>query len=112
MKKFLLPLLLTLAVSATPARAEFISLSAPVAPSGPFDVLVNLTNVFSPPHVGDFFIGYGFDISYNTSILSYLGETAGALFTDLSGNPGIMAQVAGVATNILLGPGDFVEPLN
>ena len=48
----------------------------------------------------------------NHTILSYLGEKPGVLFTELSGNPGITAQVAGVASNILLGPGDFTEPLN
>jgi len=43
---------------------------------------------------------------------AYLGETAGAFFQDLSGRPGITAQVAGVANNIPLGPSDFTEPLN
>jgi hypothetical protein len=112
MKKSLLLLLVALAVCAAPAGAELITVSAPAAPNGSFDVLVNLTDVFSPPHDADFFLGYGFDVSFDTSILSYLGETPGPLFTDLSANPGIMAQVAGVATSVLLGPGDFVEPLN
>jgi len=112
MKKSLLLLLLALVASTLPARAELISLSAPASASGSFDVFVNLTNVFDPPHDADFFLGYGFDVSYDHTILSYLGEKPGALFTDLSGNPGITAQVAGVASNILLGPGDFTEPLN
>jgi hypothetical protein len=105
-------LLLALAAFTIPARAELITLDAPASPSGSFDVFVNLTNVFDPPHATDFFLGYGFDVSYDHTILSYLGETPGALFTDLSGNPGITAQVAGIASSVLLGPGDFTEPLN
>jgi len=112
MRKLLSLLLLASAVYAVPVHAEVISLSAPAAASGSFDVFVNLTGVFDPPHDSDFFLGYGFDISFDNSILSYLGDTPGALFTDLSGNPGITAQVAGIATNVLLGPGDFTEPLN
>ena len=111
MKKSPLLLLLALAASTLPARAELISLSAPASASGSFDVFVNLTNVFDPPHDADFFLGYGFDVSYDHTILSYLGEKP-RLFMDRSGNPGITAQVAGVASNILLGPGDFTEPLN
>jgi len=112
MKKTLLLVLFTLTAIAAPARADVISLSAPTVSSGLFDVLVNLTDVFGSPHNGDFFLGYGFDISFDNSVVSYLGETPGALFTDLSGNAGITAQVAGIATNILIGPGDFIEPLN
>ncbi len=112
MRKSLSLFLLASAVFAAPASAAVVSLSAPAAPAGSFDVLVNLTNVFDPPHDSDFFLGYGFDVSFDTGILTYLGETAGPLFTDISGNPGIGAQVAGVATSILLGPGDFTEPLN
>ncbi|HEY1241810.1 MAG TPA: hypothetical protein VGF16_14700 [Bryobacteraceae bacterium] len=111
MKKYFLFLLLALA-GILPSRAETISLDAPSQTSGFFDVFVNLTDVFSAPHDADFFLAYGFDVSFDNSIVSYLGETPGALFTDLSANPGITAEVAGDATNILLGPGDFTEPLN
>jgi hypothetical protein len=98
------------AASLVPARAESFELSAPASASGAFDVSVNVTGVFDPPHDGDFLLGYGFNVSFDSSILSYIGETPGALFDDLSGIPG--AQVAGVASNILLAPGDFTEPLN
>jgi len=105
-------LLLASAVSVLPARAELLTLGAPATSNGFFDVTVDLTDVFNPPHDNDFFLGYGFDVSFDNSIVSYLGETPGALFMDLSGNPGIGAQVAGIASSILLGPGDFTEPLN
>ena len=109
--KSLMLLLLVATVVAMPAAASVITLTAPTTANGNFDVVVNVTGVFDPPHDLDFLLGYGFDISYNSSILTYLGETAGPLFIDLSGNPGIGAQVAGIASNILLGPGDFTEPL-
>jgi len=112
MKKCFLFLFLALAPISVPARAEIVTLDAPAAPNGFFDVLVNLTGVFDSPHDSDFFLGYGFDVSMSNSAVSYLGETPGMLFTDLSANPGIMAQVAGIANSILLGPGDFTEPLN
>jgi hypothetical protein len=102
--------LLLCAASLVPARAETFSLGAPSSAAGAFDVLVNVTGVFDPPHDADFLLGYGFNVSFDSSILSYLGETAGPLFDDISGIPG--AQVAGVASAILLGPGDFTEPLN
>jgi len=111
MKK-ILPLVLFALAATAPAGAEVLTLSAPGTAGGFFDVFVNLTNVFDAPHDADFFLGYGFDISFDPSVLSYVGETAGPLFDDLSGNPGITAQVAGVASSILLGPGDFTEPLN
>jgi hypothetical protein len=97
---------------AVPAAANVISLNAPTTVNGNFDMYVNVAGVFDPPHDTDFLLAYGFDLSFTNSVLSYLGETAGPLFTDISGNPGITAQVAGVATSILLGPGDFTEPLN
>jgi hypothetical protein len=101
---------LAFAASLVPARAESFGLSAPVSASGTFDVLVNVTGVFDSPHDSDFLLGYGFNVSFDSSVLSYLGETPGALFDDLSGIPG--AEVAGVASAVLLGPGDFTEPLN
>jgi hypothetical protein len=111
MKKTLLATALVGAFFLAPARGATITLVAPATVAGPFDVVVNATDVFAAPHDTDFLLAYGFDISYDNSVLAYLGETPGALFTDLSGNPGIGAQVAGVAAAILLGPGDFTEPL-
>ena len=100
--------LLLCAISATPALAD-IQLSAPSTATGSFDVLVEATNVFAAPHDADFLLGYGFNVTFDSSLLQFTGETAGALFDDLSPLPG--AEVAGVATAILLGPGDFTEPL-
>jgi hypothetical protein len=111
MKKSLLLCLLAFSVSFVPARAATVALSGPSTVSGVFDVVVNVTNVFAPPHDTDSFLGYGFDIVYDNTILTYLGETAGPLFNDLTGQPGLGAQVAGVASAILLNPGDFTEPL-
>lgn len=48
-------------------------------------------------------------MTFDSSLLQFVGETAGPLFLDLSPLPG--ADVAGVATSILLNPGDFTEPL-
>jgi PEP-CTERM motif len=111
MKNSLLLALVALSVSFVPARAATVALSGPSTVNGLFDVVVNVTNVFAPPHDTDSFLGYGFDITYDNTVLTYLGETAGPLFTDLTGQPGLGAQVAGFATAILLNPGDFVEPL-
>jgi hypothetical protein len=110
MKRLFPIALLLCAASLVPARAESFGLSAPASASGAFDIFVNVTGVFDAPHDTDFLLGYGFNVSFDSSILSYLGETPGALFDDLSGIPG--AEVAGVASAILLGPGDFKEPLN
>lgn len=112
MTKLITAVLLVSMALVAPAAASVISLSAPNNAKGFFDVVVNVSNVFAPPHDSDFLLGYGFDLSFDSSKLLYVGESAGALFLDLSGNPGIGAQVAGIATNILLGPGDFTEPLN
>jgi len=110
MKKLLLTLL-ALSVSFVPAHAATVVLLGPSTVSGPFDVVVNVTNVFAPPHDTDSLLAYGFDITFDNTVLTYLGETAGPLFTDITGQPGLAAQVAGVASAILLSPGDFVEPL-
>ena len=112
MNKLLLVVFLSLATAVLPAGAATIGLQAPPAPNGFFDVFVNVTGVFDPPHDADFLLGYGFDVTFDPTILAYLGETPGPLFDDLSNSPGIGADVAGVATAILLGPGDFAEPLN
>ncbi|HEY1342011.1 MAG TPA: PEP-CTERM sorting domain-containing protein [Bryobacteraceae bacterium] len=105
--------ILVLALAAGVAlQAATVNLTASGPLSGSFDVFVNVTNVFDPPHDGDSFLAYGFDLSFDNTVLSYLGETPGPLFDDLSSNPGIDAQVAGTASSILLNDGDFTEPLN
>jgi hypothetical protein len=111
MRKLTWIFLFSLSAAIIPAKAAVISLGAPASAAGSFDVFVNVTGVFNPPHDTDLLLAYGFNIAFDSSVLSYLGESAGPLFTDISNNPGITAQVAGVATAILLGPGDFVEPL-
>jgi hypothetical protein len=111
MKKSLLLALLAFSVSFVPAHAATVALSGPSTASGLFDVVVNVTDVFAPRHDADSLLGYGFNIVYDNTILTYLGETAGPLFNDISGQPGLGAQVAGVASAILLNPGDFTEPL-
>lgn len=110
MKRLFPIALLVCMVSLVPARAESLGLNAPSSAAGPFDILVNVIGVFDAPHDDDSLLGYGFNVSFDNSILSYLGETPGALFNDISGIPG--AEVAGVATAILLNQGDFTEPLN
>ncbi|HWB99954.1 MAG TPA: hypothetical protein VG672_24770 [Bryobacteraceae bacterium] len=111
MKTSILILLFALAVWLAPAHAGVIGLSPQPGSGGLFDVVVNASNVFATPHQDDPLLAYGFDVNFNSATVSYLGETAGPLFADLSGQPGLMAQVAGVAANILLSPGDFTEPL-
>lgn len=110
MGKLLSLLLLSLAVFAVSASASTVSLTAPLHVSGTFDVAVDVTDVFAPPHDSDFLLAYGFNLSFDNTIVSYLGETPGALFDDFSPLPG--AQVAGIAHNIFIAPGDFTEPLN
>jgi hypothetical protein len=111
MNKLGIVLLLAAIAAIVPANATTITLQVPTAPNGSFDVLVNATGVFGVPHDADFLLGYGFNVIFDPLALTYLGETPGPLFDDLSHNPGIGADVAGVATAILLGPGDFTEPL-
>jgi hypothetical protein len=111
MKKLLLLVLFAFSISVVPAGAATVALAAPSTVNGFFDVFVNVTDVFAPPHDADSLLAYGFDISYDNSVLTYLGETAGPLFNDITGQPGLTAQVAGVATAIFLSPGDFAEPL-
>lgn len=110
MKKTLV-LILAFTGLALHSQAASVSLSAPSTVTGPFDVTVLATGVFDPPHDGDGLFGYGFNFSYDNSILSYLGETPGSLFDDISSNPGLTAQVAGVADAGFLALGDFTEPL-
>jgi hypothetical protein len=112
MNRLLCVLFLGSIAAIAPSWAAIISLGAPSEPGSAFDVFVHVTGVFDAPHQSDSLLGYGFNVSFDSSRLSYLGETPGAMFDDISNNPGIMARVAGVASMILLGPGDVVEPLN
>jgi hypothetical protein len=111
MNRFFAVLLLALSGAAIQAEAATISLSAPSEVTGAFDVTVLATGVFDAPHTGDGLFGYGFDILFNPSSLSYLGETAGPLFEDISGNTGFDSDAGGIATAGFLVDGDFAEPL-
>jgi hypothetical protein len=94
-----------------PAGAETLSLAGPSAVSGPFDLTVNLTNVFDTHDPAtDAFLSFGFNVAFDPAILPFTGDTPGPLFDDFSDLfPG--TQVTGLASSILLGPGDFAEPL-
>ena len=91
------------------AHAATISLNvaSPVTVGSSFNVLVQATNV------GDLVEGYGFNVTIgNGSIFKYVGETAGALFTDVSSAFGGTPMVAGLATSLGgIGPADFSGPL-
>src|SRR5690349_4482372 len=103
MKRLSSLLLLASAICCLPLGAATVTLVAPLTPTGPFDVQVNVTGVFDAPHDLDFLLGYGFDLAFDSSVLTYLGETPGALFSDVIGSP--TADVAGLANAVLLGPG-------
>ncbi len=113
MKTPILALVFALAGFVTaPAQAALITLNAPSAVTGSFDVTVSVTGVFDAPHDGgDALFGYGFDVGFDPAIVTYAGETAGPLFDDISNNPGFGAMVGGTADAGLLFPGDFTEPL-
>lgn len=91
------------------AAAATITLS----PGSPYDVVVQAANVFAGRAPGDLVEGFGFNVTIaNPSLFKYTGETAGALFTDLSGVFAGNPMVAGVATNpVGIGPADFTGPL-
>jgi len=112
-KRICLCLALGLAVSA-PAQASSISLAVigSVSQGSSFDVAVQATDVFTGRAADDALLAYGFNVSVgNGSALQYVGESAGPLFDDFSAAFGGTPMVAGIATNILINPGDFVEPL-
>jgi hypothetical protein len=89
MKTSLLLFALSSAAFLAPAGAETLTLSGPATANGPFDVAVNLTNVFDTHDPAtDAFVGYGFNVSFDPAILSFLSETPGPLFDDLSPLPG------------------------
>src|SRR4051812_28016083 len=100
--------LLTIALS---ARAASISLSytSPVPAGSNFDVAVQANNLFSGLDPGDVLLAYGFNVNLgNSPVVSYTGETAGALFADISSELSGTPQVAGIGA---VGPGDFTGPL-
>jgi hypothetical protein len=111
MKKSLLLFAVGCGVFFVPAGAETLSLAGPSAASGPCDLTVNLTNAFDThDRATDAFLGCGFNIAFDPAILFFTGETPEPLFDDVSDLfPG--TQVAGLASSMLLGPGDFAEPL-
>jgi hypothetical protein len=110
-----LPVVFALALGASlvPAQASLISLNllSPPQVGSSFDVAVQLTGAFSS-NPGDAISSYGFNVTVrNPSVVSYTSETAGGLFTDLSGVIGPPSQVTGFATSGFLEAGDFTEPL-
>jgi hypothetical protein len=110
MKKSIL-VLFAVACSFAPLRAETAGLStaSPVV-SGPFDVSVYLTGVFDAPHDNDAIFGYGFNVIYDNTVLTFLGADAGPLFVPVF--PGDV-DVAGLVPepDLFLLPGMFTEPL-
>src|SRR5258708_15699269 len=107
MKNSLLVALLALSVSLAPARAATVALSGPSTVNGLFDVVVNVTNVFAPPHDTDSLLGYGFDITFDNTVLTYLCETAGPPLHALPRPPPPNAHVAGGAERIFSSPAGF-----
>jgi hypothetical protein len=101
-------------IVALPAEASTISLTpaSPPISGSTFDVLVQVTNLFSGRAPDDTLLAYGFDVNIgNSSIFNFLGETPGPLFDDLPIFGGI-PMVAGIATSPLgIGPSDFTDPL-
>jgi hypothetical protein len=99
---------------AAPAHASTISLLAtsPVQTGSAFDVIVQVSDVFSGRDPSDLLVGFGFNLAVgNPSIFQFLGATAGLLFFDFSGFPG-GPTVAAIASNPAgIGPADFSGPL-
>jgi hypothetical protein len=83
MTKRFLPGLIVVLLSAWPASAASISVSAPAvaAPGGLFDVVVQAQNLFAgrDPSTDGIF-GYGFDVAVNPSTVLFLGADSGPLF--------------------------------
>jgi hypothetical protein len=100
------------ALGATPARASTISLGvgSPVSVGTPFDVVVQVNDVFGGRASDDVVVGFGFDVTIgNPALFQFVDATVGPLFTPLAlGTP----MVAAVATSLLgIGPADFSGPL-
>jgi hypothetical protein len=112
MKRTISLLLLAGCAFALPAAAETISLIQEPSVGSTFDVAVDLTGAFDTHSPSDELFGYGFNVSFDPSAVSFVGETPGPFFDDFSGIfPD--AQVAGFVSAPLffLGPLDFTEPL-
>jgi hypothetical protein len=100
------------AIGATPARASTITLgvASPVNAGSPFDVLVQVSDVFVGRALDDVVLAFGFDVTIgDPGLFQFTGATVGPLFSPLAlGTP----AVAGLAVNLLgIGPGDFFGPL-
>jgi hypothetical protein len=104
--------ILMCALGATPALGSTISLgvTSPVNAGAPFDVVVQVSNVFAGRAIGDVLVAFGFDVAIgDPGIFQFVGATVGPLFAPLAlGTP----MVAGFALNPFgIGPGDFSGPL-
>ena len=111
-RRMFVALALVCAFGTTPAVASTITLgvSSPVNAGSSFNVLVQVTNVFSGRAPGDVVVGFGFDVAVgNPAVFQFVDATVGPLFLPLAlGTP----MVAGFALNPLgIGPGDFSGPL-
>jgi hypothetical protein len=99
---------------AVPVHASTISLltTSPVQSGSAFDVIVQVSDLFSGRDPSDLLVGFGFNLAIgNPSIFQFLGSTVGSLFFDLSAFPG-GPTVAAIASNPAgIGPGDFIGPL-
>ncbi len=100
--------ILMCALGATPAVASTISLgvTSPVNAGTPFDVVVQVTDVFGGRSIGDVVVGFGFDVTIgDPGLFQFVNATVGPLFAPLAlGTP----MVAGFALNPLgIGPADF-----
>ena len=115
MKKTLSVLALSLAAALPQAHAATLTLDVipPVTVGSPFDVQVEVTNVFAGRPSGDTVVAYGFNVTTsNPAVVSFLGEDSGPLFDDVSFLFGGTPMVAGFATAPAgVGAGDFTEPL-
>jgi PEP-CTERM motif len=93
-----------LAAAASPASAALISFNAPTVVSGPFDVTVQASNLFTGRDAAtDGVISYGFNVSVsNPAILSFTGATSGSLFDSATIEPG--TNVFGAASGLGIFP--------
>jgi hypothetical protein len=115
MKKTLSLLALSLAAALPQAHAAVVTLDVipPVTAGSPFDVRVELTDVFNGRDPGATLVAYGFNVTVGSpAVVSYQGEDSGPLFDDVSFLFGGTPMVAGFATAAAgVGPTDFTEPL-
>ncbi|SRR6266545_2416350 len=100
MKKFMLLAAIVVATLTyvAPAKAATITFSTPNVVSGPFDVTVQVQDLFAGRDTTDnFLLSFGFNVSVsNPSTLSYLGATSGPLFDPVSSafGPNVFAQAS------------------